>query len=87
MFSVKESLIEELALTAHDFGVNCISVHKLKDITWVASGGDDQQISVMKLQDGKLDLLYRWYAHSSCIKGIGFYMQEQQLYVCSSGYD
>ena len=29
----------------------------------------------------------RWYAHTSCIKGVGLFIKGNDLRVCSSGYD
>ena len=53
----------------------------------MASGGDDQQIRVMLIQEDKVVLEKKLYAHSSCVKGVILSKVEGQLVVSSSSYD
>lgn len=58
----------------------------------IVSGGDDQQISILKLKidkEGKImDVkTFKGYGHSSSIKGIAVYEEGEKLKVASSSYD
>ena len=51
----------------------------------MAAGGDDQQVSLTHLDIHGFTMLKKWYAHSSCVKGVAFIQNSQEL--VSSGYD
>ena len=84
------------AKDVHGFGVNCLDTLVLEDNQFlVASGGDDQNISVtlfQRLPNGVAKIAgCTVYAHSSCIKGLAIYRktvnQAAEIRLCSSGYD
>ena len=55
---------------AHDFGVNSIDALELNNETiLIASGGDDQQLSIIHT-DLSNHKLIKFYGHSSSIKGV-----------------
>jgi WD40 repeat protein len=70
-----KKFIERIILDVHDFGINCMSAAlDTEGEVFLATGGDDQQINVLKWINDDLRVLTRWYAHSSCIKGISMYL-------------
>ncbi|CDW88527.1 wd40 repeat domain-containing protein [Stylonychia lemnae] len=82
----------------HDFGVNTLDACYLKEYNSlvIVSGGDDQQISLLRLEleqsdEGQIKITmkgqFKQYAHSSCIKGLVLSKCNGQLKVASSSYD
>ena len=80
----------------HGFGVNCIDTLVLGEHRFlIASGGDDQNISLMLLEKKGAEVVKVLhctnYAHSSSVKGLVLFKQVEDgrpiIKLCSSGYD
>jgi WD40 repeat protein len=74
----------------HDFGVNSLDARlNSSSSILIASGGDDQQISITYLDITTKKIIHKKsYAHSSSIKGVTMWRQSENTYmVASSGYD